>query len=266
MNNKRVAVITGGSSGIGEATGRMLAMHGFRVVLGARRKERLDQIAAEINQAGGDATAIPVDISVIESVRGFISESVNRYGRIDILVNNAGFGRLCWLEDMDPIEDIENQVNVNLVGVIQTTREALPGMIANRNGHIINIASMAGFVATPTYSVYAATKFGVRGFTEAVRREVLVWGIKVTGIYPGGVETEFAQHTNMARKTGITTPNWLRLSPNDVAETVLKVIRRPSPEVVIPGLMRVGIWFNHRFARLMDKIILRSFVIPERGS
>ncbi len=118
------------------------------------------------------------------------------------LLNNAGFGHLGWLEDLDPVHDIQAQLQVNLVAVIQMAREVLPHMIERRSGHIINMASVAGLVASPTYSVYAASKFGMRGFSEALRREVGVFGIHVSALYPGGVRTEFKEHTGAQRKTG----------------------------------------------------------------
>src|SRR4030067_1013501 len=151
----------------------------------------------------------------------------DHYGQIDVLLNNAGFGRLDWLETLDPVKDIEAQLRINLVAVIQTAREVLPHMIQRRSGHIVNMASMAGHVAMPTYTVYAASKFALRGFTEALRREVGVYGVHVSAIYPGGVKTEFGEHTGAKRKTGRTTPASLRLDAEDVARAVYRTGNYP---------------------------------------
>ncbi len=188
LENLKIVFISGASSGIGEATARHLAQKNYRVILGARRLDRLNTISNEIRQAGGEATAMYLDVANLESIHNAVSDALSEYGKIDILVNNAGFGRLRWLEELDPKEDIYSQIQVNLVGMIWLTQSVLPGMIAQRSGHIINIASLASFIGMPTYSIYAASKFGVRGFSEALRREVRIWGINVTGLYPGAVD------------------------------------------------------------------------------
>jgi hypothetical protein len=144
------------------------------------------------------------------------------------------------------------------------TQAVLPHMIHRRSGHIINMASTAGLIAPPTYTVYAASKFAVRGFSEALRREVGVYGIQVSGIYPGGVATEFSQHTRTRRKTGITTPSALLLSSEAVARAVLKLARHPRRALVIPWPMRFAVWLNALFPGLVDWAIEQRFVKPER--
>jgi uncharacterized protein len=153
---------------------------------------------------------------------------------------------------------------VNVLGLIQTTRLALPHMQAQRGGHIINMASVAGLVATPTYSIYAASKFAVRGFSEALRREVAPWNIKVSVIYPGGVETEFAEHAGIRRKTGMTTPKIMRLTAEQVAEAVVGLARRPRRQVVIPWPFRLSAWVNSVCPWLVDWTTVRGFTEVER--
>jgi short-subunit dehydrogenase len=206
-----------------------------------------------------------VDVSRIDDINQMILGTLDHFGQVDVLFNNAGFGRLDWLENLDPVKDIESQLQVNLVGLIQATHAVLPYMISRRSGHIVNMVSLAGFIATPTYSIYAASKFAVRGFTEALRREVGIWNIHVTGIYPGGVSTEFNQHTGAKRKTGATTPDSMRLSTDQVAQTVLSVLRRPRRTVIIPWPMRFIVLFNSLFPGLTDRVIERQFCRPERG-
>jgi short-subunit dehydrogenase len=126
------------------------------------------------------------------------------------------------------------------------------------------MGSIAGLIATPSYSVYAATKYGLRGFTEALRREVGIRGIEVTGIYPGGVATEFGQKAGIKRKTRVSTPNFLKLTAEDVANTVLRVVKKPRRAVIIPGLMRPLVWLSVIFPGLVDQIIERRFSKLER--
>ena len=260
-----VIIVTGASSGIGEATARLFGENGYRVVLAARRLDRLEALKAEIEAKGGAALAVETDVSAPGPLQALVDKTLQTYGQIDILFNNAGFGRTKWLEELDPEKDIAAQVQVNLTGVIQATRAVLPHMIERRSGHIINMGSQAAFVATPTYTVYAATKFGLRGFSDALRREVGVWGIKVSVIYPGGVSTEFGQHTQAKRKTGITTPKALQLKPQDVANAVLAAARRPVRARILPGISRLAILFAAALPGVNDWLQERFFTRPERG-
>lgn len=265
MSPSPVILITGASSGIGAATARLFASQGYRVVLAARRLERLQELAGDIQAQGGEALAIEADVSRLEDTRTLVQTTLERFGQIDVLFNNAGFGRLDWLENLDARQDVQEQIAVNLVGLIWMAQAVLPHMIARRSGVIINMASAASLVAPPTYSVYAATKFGVRGFSEALRREVGIYGIRVCGIYPGGVETEFAQRAHIQRKTGSTTPEWMRLSAEDVARAVLSLARRPRRMLVIPWLLRPAYWLNLFAPGLIDRAVRKIFVEPERS-
>ena len=262
----KVVIITGASSGIGEATARAFGRAGARMVLAARRLDRLEALAAEIEALGGGAQALAVsaDLGQLADIQEMVRRARDRFGRVDVLFNNAGLGRFDWLEQLDPADDIAAQVVVNLLGVMQTTRQVLPLMIAQRSGHIVNMASVAGLVGTPTYSIYAASKFGVRGFSEALRREVAPWGIRVSAIYPGGVTTEFGSRARIKRRTGVTTPGWLELSPEDVARGVLGLVRRPRPSLIMPWAFRLAAYGNQLFPWLVDWAVVNWFSIPER--
>ena len=264
MMSSPVILITGASSGIGAATARLFGARGYRVILTARRQERLESLVAGIRENGGDACSIPADISQPEQIERMVKRALDCFGQIDILVNNAGLGRLNWLENLDPQDDIAYQIQVNLTGMIQTTRMVLPQMLARNSGTIINIGSIAGLVATPAYSVYAATKYGVRGFTEALRREVSVYGIEVAGIYPGSVVTEFGQKAKLRRKTGVGTPKALKLMADDVAQTIWSVVERPRRAVITPWQMRPVVWASVVFPGLVDRIIEWRFTNKER--
>lgn len=260
----KVVLVTGASSGIGEATARAFGAEGCRVVLAARRLERLQAVAAELEAAGRESLAVGCDVSHLEDIRSLVHQVVERFGRIDILFNNAGFGRIDWLENLDPEEDIAAQFAVNVLGVVQTTRQILPLMIQQKAGHIINMASVAGLVAAPTYTVYAACKFAVRGFSEALRREAAPWGIRVSVIYPGGVATDFGVHAGIKRKTKISTPKGLVLKPEDVARAVVGLARRPRASLVRPWPFALSALANQLFPWLVDAFTVHGFTIPER--
>jgi len=265
--NAPVVLVTGASSGIGEATARLFAEKGYRVALAARRLERLEALAEEIRAEGGPSTslragealAVRADVTSLEDIERMVAATLDAWGQIDVLVNNAGFGRLRWLEQLDPVKDIEAQLNVNLWGLIQTTRTVLPHMLERRTGYIINISSVAGWVALPTYSIYNATKFAVRGFTLALRRELRGTGVHVSGVYPGPVATEFGQHTGSQGTRRFRTPRLAVLSAEDVARAVWKLTRRPRRGVILPAYLAAAAWLEFLLPGLLDWFARRSF-------
>jgi len=264
MTNPRVILVTGASSGIGAATARLFAQKGYRVAIAARRFDRLQSLAEEIQSQGGQSLPVPADLSRLEDIQGLARTVLENFGQIDVLFNNAGFGRLKWLEELDPYKDIQAQIQVDVLGVIWMTQAVLPHMIGRRSGLIINMASMAGHIATPTYTAYAASKFAVRGFSEALRREVGVFGVRVSTICPGGVQTEFGEVAGINRTTKVSTPKWLVLSAEDVAQTAWRLTQRPRREVILPWIMRLSVWANALFPGVLDRAIESRFVKPER--
>jgi short-subunit dehydrogenase len=259
MSEPPVAIITGASSGIGEATARLLARRGYAVVLAARRLERLRSLEQEIQSTGGQALVVESDMSNLGDIQQLVQNTIEEFGKIDVLFNNAGMGRINWLEMLDQEEDIAAQVQVNLTGLIQLTREVLPYMLKRGSGKIINMASVAGLLPVPTYSVYSATKYGVRGFTEALRRELKPRGIDVSGIYPGGTETEFRQKSRRERRSKFRTPDILRMSADEVAQAVWGLIQGPRRALVIPWPMRLAAGVNNLFPGLVEWVIERVF-------
>jgi NADP-dependent 3-hydroxy acid dehydrogenase YdfG len=256
----KVVLITGASSGFGADAAHLFAREGAAVVLSARRIDRLQALAQKIQDEGGEALALPVDVSERTDIESMMQAVVEIYGRVDILFNNAGFGRLDFLENLSPPRDIETQVAVNLLGTIQVVRVIVPHMIARRQGHIINMASVAGMIGAPTYTVYAATKFGLRGFTESLRRELIPFGIKVSGIYPGPAVTEFGLHTGSAEfRKSLKVPGWTRMTSQQVARKVVDVAKRPRRSVIIPWWFHPIIWVNSMFPGLVDTIVTRNF-------
>lgn len=259
-----VILITGGSAGIGEAVARLFAVKGYRIALAARRAERMEAIATDLRQQGAEVLVLPTDVTRLEDIQRMVAAAIDRFGQIDLLFNNAGFGRLDWLEKLDPVEDVQAQVDVNLTGLIRTAQAVIPHMKARRSGHIINMSSIAGLVATPTYSVYAATKFGIRGFNDSLRRELMPFGIRVSGIYPGGVRTEFTDIARIRRKTGVRTPEFMRLEAEDVARAVWSLAKRPRRMLAFPWPLVVGVWGASLFPGITDWIMYLLFTRRER--
>jgi short-subunit dehydrogenase len=255
LKNK-VVFITGASSGFGADAARLFAKEGCIVVLAARRMERLTSLAGEIRKAGGQAFPIQLDVSEQSQIDIVVKTVLGTHGRIDILLNNAGLGGLNWLETFDPVADIDMQIDINLRGTLQVTRAVLPSMLANRAGQIINVSSVAGLIAAPMYTVYAATKFGMRGFTDALRREVAPLGIQVSGFYPGPATTEFGQKSgDSPLKRNFKLPGWINMTSEYVARRIVDLARHPRRMLVIPWWFRPLIGLDMLFPGLVDWLV-----------
>jgi len=185
----KVVVITGASSGLGEATARHLVSLGARVVLGARRIDRLKALVEELAAKGGQAIAFETDVTDRDQVKHLVDAAVEAFGRIDVLINNAGLMPHSPLERLK-VEDWDRMIDVNLKGVLYGIAAALPHMQNQKAGHIINVSSVAGHKVSPNGAVYSATKHAVRALSEGLRQEVKPWNIRTTVISPGAVATE----------------------------------------------------------------------------
>ncbi|MBZ0295076.1 MAG: SDR family oxidoreductase [Anaerolineae bacterium] len=192
MNNNiegKVVVITGASSGLGAATARLLAAQGASVVLGARRADRLQSLADELNNSGGKALSLPTDVTDPDQVQRLVDKAVQTYGRIDVIINNAGLMPHSPLERRK-IDDWNRTIDVNIKGVLYGIAAAIPYMKAQKSGHIINVSSVAGHKVNPGGAVYSATKTAVRVISEALRQEVKPYNMRTTVISPGAIDTE----------------------------------------------------------------------------
>jgi len=185
----KVVVITGASSGLGEATARLLSAQGASVVLGARRIDRLRVLADELSRRGGKALAVPTDVVQCDQVKRLVDAAVQTYGRIDVMINNAGLMPQALLERLK-IDEWNQMIDVNIKGVLYGIAAALPHMKQQRAGHFINVSSVAGHRVGPGFAVYAATKYAVRALSEGLRQEVKPYNIRTTVISPGAVATE----------------------------------------------------------------------------
>lgn len=188
---RKVILITGASSGIGEATARHLAALGHQVVLGARRAERIEAIAAEIKGEGGQALALALDVTRLDSAREFVEAAHREFGRVDVLVNNAGVMPLSPMAELR-VDEWNQMIDVNLRGVLHGIAAALPIMREQKSGHIINVASVSAYRVDPTAAVYCATKYAVRALSEGLRQESRE--LRVTVVSPGLTRTELFDH------------------------------------------------------------------------
>lgn len=252
----KVVLITGASSGFGQDAAWFFAAEGCKLVLAARRVDRLRLLASRIQDEGGEAVAIPMDIVNPADIENMVNSALDLYGRIDILFNNAGIGRVAWFEEHSIERDLDLLIRVNLIGMMHVTRMVLPHMIERREGHIINMASVSALIAPPLIASYSASKFGVRAFTDALRREVAPFGIKVSGIYPGPAKTEFGQHIgrNKAYNSFRNKIN-VRMSSEYVARRVVDVAKRPRRSLVIPWWFRIITTFDMLFPVVVDWIL-----------
>ena len=185
----KIVVVTGASSGLGEATARLLSAEGATVVLGVRRVDRLRTLAKELETRGGRALALTTDVSQREQVKALLDTAVQTYGRVDVMINNAGLMPQAPLERRK-VAEWDRMIDVNLKGVLYGIAAVLPHMQRQKSGHIINVSSVAGHKVGPGFAVYAATKFAVRALSEGLRQEVKPYNIRTTVISPGAVATE----------------------------------------------------------------------------
>ena len=227
----RVALVTGASSGIGEAVARALAAEGAGVGLAARRVDRLEALAESIRQEGGAAFLHPTDVACRSDVEAFVGKALETFGRIDILVNNAGVMPLSPVAALR-VEEWERMVDVNVKGVLYGIAAVLPSMLAQGSGHVVNVGSVAGRRPFPGGSVYSATKFAVRALTAGMQLELSASrGIRVTDIQPGGVETELMDHVADPDARARFASTWAgkqKLLASDVAQAVVYAVTAPA--------------------------------------
>jgi NADP-dependent 3-hydroxy acid dehydrogenase YdfG len=221
---RAVVVVTGGGRGIGRATGKAFAATGATVCLGDLDGDTAVAAAAELDGFGG-----VLDVTDRDSYQAFVDEVVARFGRIDVLVNNAGVMPLgAFLDEPDPIS--RATIDVNVWGLIHGMRLVLPGMVARGNGHVVNIASMAGKIPFPGMAVYNASKFAAVGLTAAVRRELRRSGVSVSAVLPSAVRTELSSGVRL----GGAMPT---VDPEDIAAAVVRTCRTRRAETPVPGFL-----------------------------
>jgi len=226
----KVVVITGASSGLGESTAKLLASRGAKVVLGARRKDRIDSVVKEISATGGKAAGFVVDVTNRGQVETFIKQSLDSFGRVDVLVNNAGIMPIAPI-GLLKVDEWDREIDVNVKGVLYGVAAVLPQMLKQKSGHIINLASVFGIkVFAPGGTVYCATKAAVRTLTEGLRMELHSENIRCTMISPGAVLSELQNSTSDPSSAKFVKELYdkVGISADSVARAILYAIEQPA--------------------------------------
>ena len=233
MSNKRIALITGATSGIGEATARLLAEHNFKLILCGRRKDRLNDLQNDLSKHT-DVTTLTFDVRDKAGVHSAITSLGPDWKNIDVLINNAGNAH-----GMDPIQtgsldDWDAMMDINVKGLLYVSKEIIPIMTSRQTGHIINIGSIAGKEVYPNGNVYCASKFAVDALTKGMRLDLNPFGIKVTGIHPGMVETEFSivRFKGDEQKASTVYKGLEPLKAEDIADVILYSLQAPKHVVL----------------------------------
>jgi NADP-dependent 3-hydroxy acid dehydrogenase YdfG len=236
----RIALVTGASSGIGEATAIALAEAGAKVAIAARRKDRLQALAARLAPLGADPLVLEADLLDEHVAQRIVADTEHHFGQLDVLVNTAGVMYLEPVAEAD-LGRWRRMLELNVLSLIASTQAALAGMRSRRDGHIVNVSSTAGRIANPNAAAYSATKFGVVAFSEALRREVYADNIRVSVIEPGVVQTELRDHIGHAAtqaSLNAWASNMRQLQPEDVADAIVFCVSRPAHVNVNEILMR----------------------------
>ena len=240
-----VALVTGASSGIGDATARELARHGAAVVIVARRKDRLDALAEQIGNDGGTALAVKADITDEDQVRRLVADAVERFGRLDTVINNAGVMLLGPIADA-PTEEWDRMIDLNLKGLLYVAHATLPHLLRSaeqaprRVADLVNVSSVAGRVARRNSGVYNLTKHGVGAFSESLRQEVARRHVRVSLVEPGAVVTELLDHTRAEIREPLREKDREieRLGAEDIADAIAFIVTRPRRTAINELLIR----------------------------
>jgi short-subunit dehydrogenase len=253
----KIALVTGASSGIGEGLARMLAERGAKVVLVARRKDRLESIAADLVQAGHQALACVSDIRDVDSIAATAGEVRSAWGEIDLLINSAGYARHILFVDHDSA-DIQEMMLTNYMGTVNWIKQVLPAMRERRSGWIVNVSSFAGKIGQADEAAYSASKFAVTGLSAGLTPELAEIGIQLLCVYPTLVSTEMFTPEVMARMPGGTK----FIEPEEFARQTLSALAKGKAEAVIPPQMKVPIILSALFPEWMAKVFGRVKLAP----
>jgi short-subunit dehydrogenase len=252
---KRVVAITGASAGIGRAIAIRVARDGASVAVCARRRDRLDEIANEIIQAGGTSLPIVADVAQAAEMQAFVDKTVSRWGQLDVMVCNAGYGVYGAIDQIAP-EKVKAMTEVNYLGTFHAARAALPIFRRQNRGHFVIISSIVGKRGVPYVGAYAATKFAQVGLAECLRAELVGTGIHVTVVYPISTQTEF--HDVMVRESGYATrARGPRQPAERVADAVARAIEHPVPEVYPFRVSKALAVINSIAPGLCDRVVKR---------
>ncbi|WP_114497131.1 SDR family NAD(P)-dependent oxidoreductase [Fontibacillus phaseoli] len=251
LNNK-VIVVTGASSGIGALAAQMLSAQGATVVLAARSGEKLKAVSSGMM---GPSRILELNVGDDASVEAGFRQIYAEFGRVDCLVNNAGYGKFAYFDDM-PLQEFDDMMNVNYMGMVRCTKAVLPHMKDARFGRIVNVASIAGKIGTSKSTSYTATKHAVIGFSSALRQEVREYGITVSTINPGPIDTPFF---TLADPEGnyVNNVKWFMMKPERVAKAMVSAVQSGTTEINLPWIAGAGAKLYQMFPRLADRLSYR---------
>jgi short-subunit dehydrogenase len=254
-----VAVITGASSGIGKALALELTARCYRLTLGARRMDKLQDVADQCRKLGGEVLAVATDVTVQAQVEALVKAATDAFGRLDVMVNNAGKGLFSRVQETTP-QQMRDIFDVNFLGVFHGCLAAIPVMIAQRSGHIMNVASVVGKRGTPYHGAYSATKFAVIGLTESMRVELKPRGIKVTAVCPALTDTEFFESSARGVAAKQSFAKLRRMMPaEEVAKGMADAIGKNRPEIVFTFGGKLLAVMSALFPRAADAMMARYF-------
>lgn len=249
------ALVTGASSGIGRCLAIRLGALGARVALVARRRGELEQVAAEVRTAGGEALVLPCDVADRAAAEAACAEALRRLGSVDLLVNNAGYGRHRPFVRHE-VEDIERMTRVNYLGTVYFTRALLPAMIERRRGWIVFVSSVAGRIASPDEAAYAATKFAVTGLASALSLEVEDAGVHVLTVYPGVIRTPFFDEEALSRMPPVSLRQMVE--PEELVEAMIRALRKGRRELTWPRFIALAYAVQALFPGFMRRQLRRT--------
>lgn len=251
MNNQ-IVVVTGASSGIGALAAQMLSEQGATVVLAARSMDKLEAVGAGMK---GPYKLLALDVGDDASTEAAFRQVFAEYGRVDCLLNNAGYGKFEYCDEM-PLNEFSEMMNVNYMGMVRCTKAVLPYMKKAHTGRIVNVASIAGKIGTAKSTAYSATKHAVIGFSDALRQEVREYGISVSTINPGPIDTPFFVVAD-PEGTYVNNVKWFMMKPERVARAMVRAVEKGPVEINLPWIAGVGAKWYHMFPRLANRLSYR---------
>jgi hypothetical protein len=251
----KVILITGASSGIGKETAIEFAKLGANIILVARRKEKLEQVANELKEFHVSTLVCTCDVSKKEKVKEMSKMILEKFDSVDILVNNAGFAIYGSVNDLT-IDEIESQMETNYFGMIYCIKNFLPLMLKKKSGHIVNVASVAASFGLPGIASYCASKFAMLGFSEGLKHELKDTGVGITVVSPIMVRTNFFDHSSFEKMPKYSP---MSLSSKTVAKAILKAANSPRLEIIVPSVVRGAVWIKNTFPYFINPVLGKSF-------